>query len=145
MACFINFKDQQVPVNNMQFSRLIRFAVELADQMAKGDERLFVEHMKHLDGHEFWPGRGTDIEEDFPDVSERKFWTRIFLDLSRLIFERKIGKHEHFFWQAQCIHQAHSIGLLFEDAVRVGEGNDRWSADSIDRREFDRVANGKIK
>lgn len=64
----------------------------------------------------------------------------MFYDTSRAIFDRKIGVHDYSFWQAQAIHQAHATGLLFEYSVR--ESEPRWSAETIDRREFDRIVNG---
>jgi len=90
---------------------------------------------------EFWPGRGIEVEEDFPDLSERNFWSGMFFDMSRAIFDRRVGIHKHSFWQAQAIHQSHASGLLFEYSVRHLEPN--WSADTVDRREFDKVVNRK--
>ncbi len=140
MACQITFKRQWVQLNNRQFSRLIDFAIEIAERTATPDDVAFVERMKKLNDECFWPGRGIEIEEDFPDITERKFWCRVFFDTSRAVFDRTIGLHEHSFWQAQAIHQAHGTGLLFEYAVRDTES--RWSADTIDRREFDEIVNG---
>ena len=139
MACQIAFKKEIVLVNNMQFARLIDFGIEIAEQTAIGDELPIVERMKRMRDECFWPGRGIDIVEDFPGLQERRFWSRVFLDASRAIFDRRIGAHEHSFWQAQAIHQAHATGLLFEHAVRDIEPG--WSADTLDRRQFDKVVN----
>jgi hypothetical protein len=140
MASQIKFKVEFVLVNNMQFARLIDFGIEIADQTATTEERPFVERMKKMRDESFWPGRGIDIAEDFPTIPERKFWSRVFFDASRAIFDRRVGVHEHSFWQAQSIHQAHATALLFESAVRNVEP--RRAADTLDRREFDRVVNG---
>lgn len=140
MACQITFKDEFVQLNNMQFSRLIDFGIEIAEQTRTVHERSFVERMKKMQQECFWPGRGIDIIEDFPETSERKFWSRVFFDTSRAIFDRRIWIHEHSFWQAQSIHQSHATGLIFEHAVREVEPG--WSADTLDRREFDKVVNG---
>jgi hypothetical protein len=56
MACQITFKQEFVQVNNMQFSRLIDFGIEVAEQTAVGDERRYVEHMKTMRA-EAWLGR----------------------------------------------------------------------------------------
>ena len=95
--------------------------------------------MARLNEREFWPGRGIRIEEDFPDPEEQKFWSRIFLDTARAVFDRRVGRHEHAFWQAQCIYQAYATGRLFIEAVRDRVGY--WFPDTIDHREFDRVVN----
>ena len=141
MACQITFRAGFVQFNNMQFARLIDFGIEIAEQVASGDEQPFVERMRKMREECFWPGRGIDIVEDFPQVPERKFWSRIFFDAARAIFDRRIGIHEHSFWQAQAIHQAHATGLLFEHAVREVEPS--WSAETLDRRQFDKIVNGK--
>jgi hypothetical protein len=96
--------------------------------------------MKTLYNDCFWPGRGSDITKDFPEVAERKFWSRIFHDTARAVFDRRVGNHEHSFWQAQAIHQAHAAGLLVGQAVRVTEPD--WTADTLDRREFEKFVNG---
>jgi hypothetical protein len=140
MACQITFKAEIVLVNNMQFARLIDFGIAIGEQTATTDERAFVERMKKMRDECFWPGRGIDIGRDFPTVAEQKFWSRVFFDSSRAIFDRKMGVHEHSYWQAQAIHQAHAAGLIFENAVR--EVEPRWSADTLDRREFDKFING---
>ena len=140
MACQITFGDRWVQLNNQQFSRLIYFAIETATLTALDEEAPFVDRMKKMCDELFWPGRGIEIEEDFPDIGERKFWCRMFLDTSRAIFDRTIGDHEYSFWQAQAIHQAYSTGLLFEFAIQSGEP--RWYANTIDRREFDAIVNG---
>jgi hypothetical protein len=140
MACQIIFKTSFVQLNNMQFDRLINFGIEIAERSACADERPFVERMKKLRNEYFFPGCGIEISRDFPEIVERKFWSRIFFDTSRAIFDRKVGIHEHSFWQAQSIHQSYATGLLFEEAVRDFEP--QWSADTLDRREFDKVVNG---
>lgn len=141
MACQITFKESSVQLNNMQFSRLIDFGIGVAEASAGEAERPFVERMKKMRDECFWPGRGIEIAEDFPEIEERKFWSRVFLDTSRAIFERTVGIHEHSFWQAQAIHETHATGLLFEQAAR--DVDPRWSADTLDRREFDWVVNGR--
>ncbi|HXI69218.1 MAG TPA: hypothetical protein VNN22_02555 [Verrucomicrobiae bacterium] len=127
-------------LNNMQFARLIDFGVEIAERLSNAEDRPFIEHMKKLRDESFFPGRGIWIEQDFPSAVEQKFWSRVFLEVSRAIFDKKVGVHEHSFWQAQAIHQAHATGLIFQQAVRAIEP--QWSADTLDRREFDKFVNG---
>ena len=100
MACEITFKDRSVQLNNVQFARLIDFAVEVAGRTEGTIASPYVERMKKLNKECFWPGRGIEIVEDFPDIDERKFWSRVFFDTSRAIFDRTLGLHEHAFWQA---------------------------------------------
>jgi len=114
--------------------------IEIAERSASSEERPFVERMKKLRDEHFWPGRGIDIMEDFPVIAEQKFWSRVFLDTSRAIFDRKVGVHQHSFWQAQSIHQAYSTGFLFEKSVKNTEPT--WYANTVDRREFNKVVNG---
>jgi hypothetical protein len=114
---------------------MIHLGIEFAELTALPEERPFVERMKRLDAECFFPGRGVEISEDFKEIAERKFWSRIFLDAARAIFDRRIGIQEYSFWQAQAIHQSYSIGLLFEHSVR--EADSQWYADTLDRRQWD--------
>jgi hypothetical protein len=142
MACQISYKDREVLANNIQFSSLVDFAVEVGNLTARDErEQLFVDRMARMQENEFWPGRGIKIEEDFPDIEEQKFWSRVFLDVARAIFDRRIGNHEHSFWQAQCISQAYGTGQIFLYAVRQTDRN--WSPDSTDYREFGCVVNNR--
>ncbi|MEL7082919.1 MAG: hypothetical protein AAGM36_00315 [Cyanobacteria bacterium J06597_1] len=136
MACQITFQDRWVQLNNKQFRSLMSFALDVAESHTGSDEQVHIDRMKRL-SQECWPGRGIEIERDFPDLPERKFWSRIFLDTSRAIFERSIGIHEHTFWQARTIYLAYSTGLLFESAVQQSEPG--WHAETADRQEFQRV------
>ena len=104
------------------------------------EESSFVERLRTMNDTEFWPGRGIEIETDFPDVNEQKFWCRMFFDTARAIVHGTVGNADHTYWQAQAIHQAYSTALLFEHAVRTVDSD--WRADTIDRIEFDRVVNG---
>ena len=138
MACEIVFKIRRVSLSNQMFARLIDFAIEVGEKTATESEKSYVRHMK--DFHEdCWLGRGIEIEVDFPDPLERKFWCRVFFDTSRAIFDRSIGIHDYCFWQAATIYQAFSTANLFEFAVCDSEPG--WSADTVDRREFDKVVN----
>ena len=142
MASQIAYKGNEIPTNNMQFSRLIDFVIEIGRETAKNPEEIgHVERMIQLRDTEFWPGRGIQIEEDFPHLGEQKFWARVFLDAARAIFDRRLGVHEHCFWQAQCIHQSYGSGQLFVQAVRDHERS--WMPDSTDYQEFEIVVNNR--
>jgi hypothetical protein len=141
MACAITYKNQSVQLNNMQFARLIDFSIQVAERTTQPEDCVFVERMKRLNSEEFWPGRGFDIAADFPATDEQKFWCRVFFDTARSIVDRRVGNHEHSFWQAQAIHQAYGTALLFQQVVR--EANPDWRAPSLDYLEFQKVVNRK--
>jgi len=141
MACRIEYRGNFVPLNNAQFSALVEFASEVGAATCRDPlEHRHVDRMKTMRHEAFWPGRDMDIEKDFPDVAERKFWARVFLDTARTIFDRKVGKQEHSFWQAQRIWQAYGTGQLFEECVRSVEPE--WHARTVDTVEFNRIVNG---
>jgi hypothetical protein len=98
MACMIIFKEQSVHLNNMQFAGLIDFGIEIAERLSKAEDRLFIDHMKKMRNEVFFPGRGILIAEDFPALDEQKFWSCMFYEVSRAIFDKKIGVHVHSFW-----------------------------------------------
>ncbi|QDT88402.1 hypothetical protein [Gimesia algae] len=140
MACKISFKDRSVQMNNRQFSNLLALTLEYAQNAASSDEKDHVVRMAYLHENEFWPGRGVQLEEDFPETNERKFWSKMLFDTARAVFNREVGNHDHSYWQVQAIHQIYSTGLLFEHAVQQIEP--KWYADTLDRAEFNQVVNG---
>lgn len=138
MGGFIYYKDDQVVFNNRQFSGTITFVSKVARQMATKSEMKYVEKMED-NVENYWPGMCFDIETDFPEIEEKKFWTRMFYETAREIFERKIGIQDYSFWQTQRIHQIYATALVFEKAVREVELN--WIPDIRDYREFDEWTN----
>ncbi|WP_417386689.1 hypothetical protein [Gimesia sp.] len=140
MTCEISFEGRSIQMNHRQFSNVIQFTLELAESVAKSDEKEHVVHMSQLRDKEFWPGRGIQIENDFPKIIERKFWSKMFYDTARAVYNRDVGNHDHSYWQAQAIHQIYSTGQLFEYAVQQQEPG--WYADTMDRAEFNKVVNG---
>src|SRR4051794_40126928 len=98
MACEISYKNLEVPTNNSQFFGLIEFAIEIGGQSARAPrETSFVDRMAHMHETEFWSGSGIQIEKDFSDIEEQKFWARVFLDTARAIVDRRIGRQDYFF------------------------------------------------
>lgn len=134
MACSIIFKAESVSFSNMQFSRLLDFGIQVARGTGTAADQRFIDRLSEMQGGYFWPGRGVDILEDFPELEERKFWSRVFFDVSRAIFDRTVGFHERQCWQARGIHKAHGTAMLFESSVRDEQA--KWYAESRDRLEM---------
>jgi hypothetical protein len=133
MAGFIFFKDYEIIFNNRQFHNTITFASEVGRKIALTSELKYVEKMEdHVKN--YWPGMMLDIETEFPELNEKKFWTKVFMETAREIFERKIGIQEYFFWQTQRIYQTYGTGIIFEKAVK--EIEPKWVPDIKDYREF---------
>lgn len=141
MELRITFKQEILPLNDIQLERLIDFGIWIAEDTAAADERVFIERLKEMRVKTclFMKVHGINIERDFTDIAERKFWSRVFFDTSRAIYARKLGVHEICGWQAQAIHQAYAAGLIFEHAAK--ETDPQWSASTLDRREFDKCVN----
>jgi hypothetical protein len=139
MACQITFREREVQLNNRHFSDLMVLVISVAETSRTNDESGIVDRLRTMNETEFWPGRGIEIETDFPDVNEQKFWCRTFFNTARAIVHGAVGNRDHTYWQAQATHQAYSIAMLFEFAVRTIDPD--WRADTLDRIEFDRVVN----
>ena len=140
MACQITFRDREVQVNNRHFSDLMSFVISIAELSRTDDESGFVDRLRTMNETEFWPGRGIEIEVDFPGVDEQKFWCRMFFNTARAIVHGAVGNRDDSYWQAQATHQAYATALLFEFAVRNIDPD--WRAETLDRIEFDRIVNG---
>lgn len=134
MAGFIYFKENEIVFNNSQFRNTITFASEIARKMSTESETKYVEKMEQ-NVENYYPGMSFDIETDFPELEEKKFWAKIFYETAREIFERKIGIQDYFFWQTQRIYQIYGTGNIFEEAVK--EIEPKWIPDIRDSQEFD--------
>ena len=145
----------EIRFTDMQFNRLVDFAAELAEKRIGKEPTQYLSHLKKLvrklesSSPESSNGRKKSkairVERDFPSQDERKFWSCIFLDVSRGIFDRSLGVHHHLFWQAKAVHQAYALGKLFEMTVR--EREPQWSGETIDRTELNQFveANSEAK
>jgi hypothetical protein len=118
MASDVHFGDLHVWLNNLHFSRMLDFALEVGARTARSpEEQTFVANLKSH-SETFWPGIHLDVACDFPTVTERKFWARCFQDVARWIFLRQVGVHTADFWQASAIHHAHALADVFIQAAR---------------------------
>ena len=123
-------------MNNRTFHCAISFAVataRLPDLLAY--ERAMLDRFARAvtDG-EYWPGRGIEIEEDFPGLDEQKFWARIYLDTARSILDGQVGSQSNESWKARMIYFTYSIGLMFANAV-CQHGKREWWPSTKDERE----------
>lgn len=134
MAGWISYKDESMAFNNRQFSSSISLVVEVAEKMANENEKAFVERVKDEMVTNYYPGLCIDIEKDFPEIEERKFWAIMFYETAREIFDRNIGIHDYSFWQTQRIYQIYGTGDLFVKAVKEVESS--WFPDTRDISEF---------
>ncbi len=100
MACQITFQDREVQLNNRNFSDLIFFVLSVAQSSCEETEIPYVERLQQMFDNEFWPGRGIDIEIDFPNLDEQKFWCRMFFDTARAIVHDARGRYQYKYWQA---------------------------------------------
>ena len=134
MGCFIVYKDDSIMYNNHQFYSSFKMAIEYANGLEESVVSPYLEKMSELIEYR----HHIQIEKDF-NIDESKFWAKIFHDVARKIFEKKIGVHEYNFWQTSRIFQLYGTGNLFEKAVREVESN--WISDSIDNREYEEYRN----
>ena len=143
MTCQITFQDREVQLNNRNFSNLIFFVLSVAQSSAQSScskiEISYVERLQEMFDNEFWPGRGIEIETDFPNLEEQKFWCRMFFDTARAIVHGELKDTKYKYWQASTIYLAYATGRLFEYAVQTVEP--KWLADTLDRIEFRRLMN----
>lgn len=121
MSSKINLKDQFLWVSNKRLSSLITFAVQVGAELARSDvERSWVEKLRQFEA-QVWPGIDFDLDERFPCIEEKKFWTRVFDDVARRIFLRQLGNHEITFWQSSAIGDAYIIARMLTGAVQEVE------------------------
>src|SRR5687768_14753802 len=92
MSSCIDYKGQYLWMSNARFSGLVEFAIEVgARTQASAAEAAFVERLRG-EAERMWSGIGMDLDQQFPELEAKKFWCRVFYDLAREIFLRRIGK-----------------------------------------------------
>lgn len=142
MATEISLNDQFLWVSNQRLASLLSFALVVGSETAGLDaERGWVEKLRHFE-EQAWPGIGFDLNEQFPDIEEKKFWTRVFIDVARRIFLRQLGNQEVTFWQSSAIGDAYVTARMLMRAVQ--ESEIAWHPDTEDSREAGAFDDGKL-
>jgi hypothetical protein len=135
LSSCISVKDQFLWVSNQRLSSLITFALQVGEEMARAaEERSWVEKLRQFAG-QAWPGIDFDLEERFPNVEEKKFWTRVYHNVDQGIFLHQLGNHEVTNWQASAIGDAYVIARMLTRAVQ--EVETAWHPDKEHCREDD--------
>ena len=121
MASCVSYKEQFIYVSNQRFGTLIELALEVGQKTAESDtDRAFVACLREKN-ESFFPGFDFAMETEFPSLEERKFWARVFYDLSYKIFRREIGNQDVSFWQYSAIGDAYLIGRILTKSVQEQE------------------------
>ena len=121
MASRISYRDQFFYVSNQRFNLLIDFALQIATRSATSDVEQQFASTLNAKTPNFYPGYDFAIEDEFPSRDERKFWARIFFDLSHLIFTRAIANQDVSFWQASACGDAYLLGRILTRSVQEEE------------------------
>jgi len=137
MACFISFREESLRLNNRSFNNAITFAIETGrgESLSAAENAMLERVAKAVDDGEYWPGRDIELETDFPELEERKFWARLFFDTARAIFDEQVGSKTNKSWRTRMIYVTYSIAHLFVSAVHEHESG--WWPNTKDKREED--------
>lgn len=137
MSSMISFKEQHIYVSNKRFNSLIAFATEVGSNSATTQqENLYVSGLKEK-SETFYPGYDFEIDNEMASLDERKFWSKIFFDVSYLIFERKIGNQNVSFWQPSAIGDAYVFARLLLNSIHDEEQG--WHPKTLADLEADAV------
>lgn len=136
MACIVTIGEENLQMNNRSFDNAITFAIETARSAElPDDEAAMLERFaEEVDSGAYWPGRGIDIAEDFPNIDEQKFWARIYIDTARAVMDGEVGSQTNDSWKPRMIYLTYAIGRMFATAVRLQQGS-VWWPDTKDARE----------
>jgi hypothetical protein len=101
MASEIHHGNQSHQVSNGRFSSLMEFGLQVADETARSEEeRRWIERFRVFKERAF-AGIGLDLNDQFPEVNEKRFWARVYFDVARRIFLRQLGNQEISLGRAQ--------------------------------------------
>lgn len=143
MATDISIGEQYLWVANRRLSSLVAFVLEVGVLTAtNAEEQGYVAKLKNWDKTEHYPGCGFDLNERFPNVDEKKFWSRCFFNVARGIFLREIGQQDVQFWQSAAIGDAYIIARMLTSAIQK-ETRTSWYPDTDDNADaqehYDRI------
>ena len=102
-----------VYVSNRRFDTLIAFAIEVAPSVQQTPEQeSFIERLKTAQEY-MYPSFDLVLEEQFPQLSERRFWATVFSEVARRISRGEIGNpNPPVEWRAQASAEAEKIARL---------------------------------
>lgn len=79
-------------VSNQRFGSLIEFALEVATGVASTvEEKVFLDRLRLKYRDDMYPGYDMLLGGDFPVLTERLFWSRVYAELSRKVLAREIA------------------------------------------------------
>jgi len=124
-------------LSNRNFNNAITFAIETGRgiDLSTAESAMLHDFAKDVEEGAYWPGRSIEIETDFPELNEQKFWARLYLDTARAIFDGQVGSQTNRSWQTRMIFVTYSIAQQFISAVHEQERG--WWPETKDRREED--------
>jgi hypothetical protein len=142
VASGIHFDDQYHQVSNARFDSLIAFGLQVATETGRSDEeRRWIERLRAFQERVF-AGIGLNLKEQFPEVNEKKFWARVYFDVSRRIFLRQLGNQDTTCWQSSAIGDSFVIAQMLCRLLRES-GERIWPLDTEDGREEDAYRQSK--
>ncbi len=107
-------------VSNSRFCGLIELAIEVGDHIALPPQKTYVERLREFHGG-IWPGIGLNLEEQFSELGERKFWSTVFATLAWDYFDRSRGDQSQRGWQVAMIAQCYTLSCMLTQLVNQVE------------------------
>ncbi len=91
MSSDITYRDSFIFVSNRQLFDIISLAIEFAKEITSDPaEQSMIITLKEWYDTESFPGVSFDLEERFPSIEQKKFWSRCFNELGVCIFRRGV-------------------------------------------------------
>lgn len=135
MAGVIALGDQSLAVSSNVLVSLIEFAIAVGTELAQTNEEGAWVHALTEFRNRMWPGMDLDVDALFPNLAQKKFWARVFHEVARDVFLRKLGNHTVTFWQTGTIANSFVIARFLVAAVRKLEPS--WTPATGDAHEAD--------
>lgn len=126
MPACIGFKDQFFWVASERLADLLKYGVEVGLKTAADDQERAWANGLHDQIPELCRRNELAVETAFPSYSERKFWTRVFYDLSYMVFRREIGGGDPAFQDCTAVADADLIGDMISHSVPWKEERENW-------------------
>lgn len=133
MSGEIRWRDQYVWVSNRAMIAVFDFGEEVGCATARDEIEESLGRSLKSRREQWFNGCDVDLETLFPLDQEKRLWARVFNDVARRIFLRKLGTNSLTFWQSDMIGIAQSIAKWLTTAVQLEEMG--WHPDTENSRE----------
>lgn len=137
-GCF-RFEEQFFYVSSRRFADLLVYGAQVGLKTATDDqERAWANGLRERI-QDLCQRSELTIQTDFPSFDERKFWSRVFDDLSYLTFRREVAADDPGFQDGTAVADAWVLAYMIKISVPYDEERKHWDVTTMAGAEIKKI------